>query len=119
MTRNVLWLAIWALALSLPHGTSKGHESIVRVWATPGQCGVPLSTVTIEPRRFSGDYFFCDCDSVLRQGDTVRWQGRCVFGDDLPKPSNVTARRQGATLLYKIGGDGWNGPLQRCSRKAP
>ena len=118
MNRNVVRLASWIFACGLSLGSGTARESIVGTWATPGRCGVPLSTVTIEPRRFSGEDFFCSFDSVSRQGDTVRWQGRCVFGADPPKPSSVTARLQGTGLSYRIGADGWNGPLQRCARTA-
>jgi hypothetical protein len=118
LNRSVVQLASCAFAFSLGLGSSTARESIVGVWATPGRCGMPLSTVTIEPRRFSGEDFTRNFSSVSRQGDAVRWQGLYVFGDDLPKLSSVTARLQGAGLSYRIGADGWNGPLQRCGRQS-
>ena len=47
MNRHVVRLASCAVAFGLGPGAAR--ESIVGVWATPGRCGVPLSTVTIEP----------------------------------------------------------------------
>jgi len=110
-------LLLFTLFAAAP-GSALSRQSIVGTWATPGRCGVPLSTVVVEPMRFSGEDFNCDFDVVSRQGDTVRWQGRCRFGVDKPGQTRVTARLRGARLAYRIGKDGWSGPLERCPKSS-
>ena len=105
-----------ALAMSLSLSSALAEESIVGRWATPGRCAVPLSVIEIEPKRLSGEDFFCDFDSVSRRKDIVSWKGQCVFGADRPQRTPVTARLDGTRLWYRIGPDAWNGPLERCRK---
>lgn len=104
-----------ALLLALSAGPALAAQTIVGIWATPGKCGRPLSTIEVEPMGLSGEDFYCEFDTVSRTGDTVRWRGTCTFGADAEK-ATVTARLAKGMLSYRMNQDGWNGPLQRCPR---
>jgi hypothetical protein len=73
-----------------------------------------LSTIVIEPLALSGEDFYCKFDRVTRNGDTVRWTGRCNFSENGYEPSTVTAQLRGRRLYYHFQGMGWNGPFNRC-----
>ena len=62
----------------------------------------------------SGEDFYCKFDRVTRNGDTVRWTGRCNFSENGHEPSTVTAQLRGRRLYYRFQGMGWNGPFDRC-----
>jgi hypothetical protein len=90
------------------------QQTIVGTWAIRSQSTVPLSTIVIEPLALSGEDFYCKFDRVTRNGDTVRWTGRCNFSENGYEPSTVTAQLRGRRLYYRFQGMGWNGPFNRC-----
>lgn len=117
VSSNPSLMILALIALPVSGLSARAQESIVGTWATPGRCGVPLSTIVVEPMSISGEDFFCDFKSVSRNGDVVNWRGRCTFGDT-PETTAVTARLADGRLSYRMNRDGWNGPLQRCPKGA-
>jgi hypothetical protein len=93
---------------------TRTQQTIVGTWAIRSRCTVPLSTIVIEPLALSGEDFYCKFDRVTRNGDTVRWTGRCNFSENGYEPSTVTAQLRGHGLYYRFQGMGWNGPFNRC-----
>jgi hypothetical protein len=93
---------------------TQAQQTIVGTWAIRLRCTVPLSTIVIEPLALSGEDFYCKFDKVRRNGDSVRWAGRCNFSENGYEPSAVTAQLRGRRLYYRFQGMGWNGPFDRC-----
>jgi hypothetical protein len=122
-TAGIRLLLTFAIALPiLPANVAQAQQTqtqtqqtIVGTWAIRSRCTAPLSTIVIEPLALSGEDFYCKFDKVTRNGDTVRWSGRCNFSENGYEPSTVTAQLRGRRLYYRFEGMGWNGPFDRCT----
>lgn len=119
-TAVIRLLLTFAIALPiLPASVAQAQQTqtqqtIVGTWAIRSRCTAPLSTIVIEPLALSGEDFYCKFDGVTRNGDTVRWTGRCNFSENGYEPSTVAAQLRGRRLYYRFQGMGWNGPFNRC-----
>jgi hypothetical protein len=113
----VITLAI-ATGLAVAASVVQAQESrtMVGKWSTvAGKCVKPLSLIQIGPKSLSGEDFFCDFDTVQRQGDSVTWRGKCTYGADDPVKETVRARFAGQRLYYGFSSvKGENGPFLRC-----
>jgi hypothetical protein len=109
-------LAVAASVVQAQESRTSGRQSLVGKWSTAaGKCVKPLSMISIGPKSLSGEDFFCDFDTVQRQGDAVTWRGKCTYGADDPVKETVRARLAGQRLYYGFSSvKGENGPFLRC-----
>lgn len=106
-----------ALAVFCIGAAQASPRSIVGEWAaTPGDCGTPAAYL-VGPMSWTEDTLSCTFRSVVRQGDTVRWEGRCDGGNGA-SPESVVASLDGERLAARfVRGGGSVGGLRRCPRR--